>query len=231
MNYVELAEQALTQPPDSYFSNDNLWYSHGMSGINVHRDSNVIDRANFIAVMQILTEDFGKEDVDGDWFVIHCSHWAVGWVDQIMVRILKNPDDGIFEDNITDIFKICMDIVHHYDIYPILDENIYDELLTEDQLSEINNWNPVWIENFDAAKVHQFFRDNEIWPYGDGQDSWFWGPELISAACYMLGMFDPEDNQEIIEEINTFMNRVNHVTVEEISMRELLVEFMEKKES
>jgi len=38
---VDLAKQALTQPEDSWFGNDNLWVTHGMSGFSVHRDSNL----------------------------------------------------------------------------------------------------------------------------------------------------------------------------------------------
>lgn len=227
MDYCKLAEQALTQPQETWFSNDNLWHTHGMSGINVHRDSGILDKANFIAAKDILAHDYGDEDSDSDWYIVHATHWAVGWVDQIMVRILIDPDAGISEDNLTPIFIKCMDLVMGMQEYALIDEHVYEELLCEEQLREINNWYPRWIDvtKFDAEKICQFFTDNDFYPYGDGDESWFWGPEFIASACFMLGMYDDVDVVEVVNEIESFLD-MNSNSYETKAMQELVVEFI-----
>jgi hypothetical protein len=228
MDYVKMAEQALTQPEETWFSNENLWHSHGMSGFSVHRDSDILDSANFLAVTNLLNEKYGEEDSDGNWFIVHSTHWAVGWVDQIMVRILVDPEIGVQENNLTPIFMECMDLFTEIrEINPILDESLYDQLVTDEQIREINSWHPRWVDGlkFDAEKIYEFFMDNDIYPYGDGADSWFWGPEFIASACFMLGMYDDADTAEVVNEIESFLD-MNSNSYETKAMQEVVIEFI-----
>jgi hypothetical protein len=137
-NPTEIAEKALTQPSDSYFGNDNLWTTHGMSGFSKNRDSGCLEIANFKTVIHILENEFGPQDTNGLWWINYSTHWAVGWVDQIMVKIIINQENRIDDiNNITDIFKRCLEIHDELEVDPVLDEQIYSEILDEVTINNI----------------------------------------------------------------------------------------------
>jgi hypothetical protein len=189
---VQYARQAIQQPEDSWFGNDNLWLTHGMSGFTVHRDSPIIERSNFEVMVEFLTEEFGDQDVDGDWWVNHANHWAVGWADQIMVRILIDPDlDNPFVySNITNIFKSCMECINNVQDYVIMDEYHYNNLVEKELLQEINDVRPSWAnENFDASAIASLAYENEV-EINENEDSWMIGEQFVEVATFVLGMFD-----------------------------------------
>jgi len=202
MNITELAEQSLTQPSDTWFGNDLLWYTHGMSGINVHRDSNVAERSNFKVMTDLLTDHFGSADTDGDWWINHSTHWAVGWLDQIMVRVINDPDaaDKFSEENISDIFILCMDFIEDLCNSVVIDETDYWNLFHDEMVSEVNFLCPKWASvDFDAEKIISLAYNENVEMVDD--ESWIIGDKFIIIAAFTLGMFDVDDLDDMIDDI------------------------------
>jgi len=191
---VQYARQAIQQPEDSWFGNDSLWYSHGMSGFTVHRDSHLVERSNFNVMVELLTEQFGHQNVDGDWWVNYSTHWAVGWAEQIMVRILIDPDrnDPFTYSNITDIFKCCMEYVNNVQDYAIIDDIHYENLVHDELVKEIESFMPQWAnDSFNPGDIATLAYDNEV-EIDDGSDGWMIGQPFVEVATFVLGMFDSD---------------------------------------
>jgi len=185
---AEIAEKALTQPPDSYFGNDNLWIAHGMSGFHQTRDSDCVEKANFRTVLEILEDEFGPQDTDGLWWGNQATHWAVGWVDQIMVKILIDADGKINDiNNITPIFKRCVELHDELESYPVLDDQIYSELIDEVTVRNVELELPVWT-NSSAEEIVSMLNEMEIYPRPDenGESTMFMEMEIYIAA-FMIG--------------------------------------------
>lgn len=53
--------------------------------ISRHRDSEILGISNF----EVIRADLEKRFPD-DCEVVHCSHWAVGWIDHLAVRMLDD---------------------------------------------------------------------------------------------------------------------------------------------
>lgn len=99
--------------PDSYFG--AVWPAYYSSGVGQSRDSDALERSNFICMLKALGGE--TETVR----VIHEGHWAVGWVEWIAihqddVKALKEADEinGYLED------------------YPVINEDHWSELEDED---------------------------------------------------------------------------------------------------
>jgi len=192
-NPTEMAEKALTQPSDSYFGNDNLWITHGMSGFSKNRDSGCLEIANFKTVIHILENEFGPQDADGLWWINYSTHWAVGWVDQIMVKIVINKDNRIDDiNNITDIFKRCLEIHDELEVDPVLDEQIYSEILDEVTINNINSYIPVWTNN-SPEHIWEALSYMEIMPSPDDNgECVFFEEDEIYIAAFMIGNHETE---------------------------------------
>lgn len=97
-----------------------------LAGFGQHRDSDSLEESNYAVAMQTLLEASGMtwRDVgylgqpwDGDdttapVSVAHFGHWAVGWVDELMVRI-DRPD----------MLAVCQQMLDRIENYPVLDED------------------------------------------------------------------------------------------------------------
>lgn len=84
---------------------------------SVHRESDMIERSNFEVIKSLL----GYDGDDDDTVVIErSSHWAVGWVDYLLV----NPSR-------TDLVAIAQECRQSIEDYPILYEMAYSEFTAE----------------------------------------------------------------------------------------------------
>jgi hypothetical protein len=84
----------------------------------VHRDCDALDRSNARVLQRLLAE------VDPDqtgWDIMHCSHWAVGWYDHLIV-----------DPRHAGVMKVLTDAKEAMDIYPALDEMDWSDLECED---------------------------------------------------------------------------------------------------
>lgn len=86
-----------------------IFYTH-------HRDSGLLDQSN-AAVIEKALEPFTEGDDPDVVFESH-SHWAVGHIDGLSVRVFR---DGL----VTDAFRGYHELRERLDDYPILDEEDY----------------------------------------------------------------------------------------------------------
>jgi hypothetical protein len=123
-NVSKCAENALKKPEDfGYWGPEDTFKTWGFCGIDKHRDSETIDISNFRVISSDLINQYPE-----DFRVETYRHWAVGSVDRLLCRILKDKDFGVVEGNITDAFKAAMVWQDKLQEYPIADENDWAEL-------------------------------------------------------------------------------------------------------
>jgi len=61
----------------AYYGQREGWYI----GLSVHRDSDVLERSNWRVIVPTLLADYPK-----DAAIERMHHWAVGWIDYLLVR-------------------------------------------------------------------------------------------------------------------------------------------------
>ncbi len=191
-----LAREAMTQPSDSAFYADDMFETHGFSGFSQTRDSSLREISNYDYVLEHFEVHYEKDD---KWYVCHCSHWLVGWVDHLVVRILKNQEVGFVEDNITDIFKECIELLQALENYPVLDESKLSEMEYNATLTnmsyELPNWTSVGEE--EKTEIFSWLWSQDVYPEGDDSD-WFSELEL-GVACFALGFIDDNYAEELYD--------------------------------
>lgn len=85
-------------------------FSNYYCGLGVSRDSHLVDQSNFAVALEMLGGESNKV------IVSDCSHWAVGWVKQILVH--KSAKSKL---------KILSKIREDLDSYGLLDNSDYSE--------------------------------------------------------------------------------------------------------
>lgn len=125
---VDLAEQAMVRPSDfGWWGDEEMFVTWGWSGILKHRDSNLIEISNF----DFISHDLMSRYPD-DYKVVGVGHWAVGHLDQLTVRVLKDENAGFVEDNITEAFEQAMVWVDALKSYAIACEHHYSALVLDE---------------------------------------------------------------------------------------------------
>jgi len=101
----------LWEYPESYFGDTHYdWYP--VCGRS--RDSKVLELSNFECFEDFCNELCGQDNVK----IVHESHWAVGWVETLMIH-----KDSPNLDEIDDIKgKLIED-------YPVLNDNHYSDMI------------------------------------------------------------------------------------------------------
>jgi hypothetical protein len=143
LTLVELAQQALQKPEDfGWWGSDEMFDTWGWSGIDVHNASDSVQIVNFDLIKKDLMEKFPD-----DFEVVGLRHWAVGHVDRLTCRILKDSisHDSITDDSITDAFKAAMDWLVQLDDYPIVDDDALYEYCYNQELEWITQELPAEI--------------------------------------------------------------------------------------
>jgi hypothetical protein len=95
---------------------DSIYYGDRPEWIiilEITRDSNLLERMNF----EVATDRLSK--FEDDYAIERSGHWAVGWIDRLVVR----PE--------SEALNIGYEIQDKLTDYLILDEELYYELLTE----------------------------------------------------------------------------------------------------
>ena len=148
---MEAAREALTHPPDSSFSDDDLFVTWGLT-IGMHRDSDLVDVSNF----ERVTEDM-RRVFPADVYVTHAGHWAVGWADQLTVRVLEpwaDPYDYTARD-VTRAFRVITSVAAYLrEQYPVYDKRDLSEREHEAmEAHRADAWGDVvhqlWLLSFD----------------------------------------------------------------------------------
>jgi len=120
-----------------------------------HRDSDYIQQSNFI----IATKRLGGE-CDPEVIIARSGHWAVGWVENLMVH-----------ESAKDKLDIALQIVNDIEDCVVLDFDHYSELksdevytLIEEIKSDISEGNVKYWSNYGVTGKET---DEELWDIAD----------------------------------------------------------------
>jgi hypothetical protein len=185
-DYVAKAREALKQP-DSYFSSEledeGVW---GRIGIGFHRDSTVAQKAVTDAIAGELLDRYGN---DFKW--IHSSHWAHGWSEELLCRVMKN--DAIYppqyEDELTEAFIYAVDMAESFDISHY--ETVIVEAEHEETLNNIEHEWPAVLTGHSEEDINAVWRwliEHDIEPGGD--DGTWYSRDEIALAGFHLNLWD-----------------------------------------
>lgn len=118
-------ELAWRDTADSYWEGPEDGSDKGDWAVTIskHRDSDALQVSNYNVISRDMISRF-EDDVEEHSF----SHWAVGWVEHLFVRI--HDEGGEF----TPAFVAIMEWEERLEEYPIADEDDYSE--TEMEMGE-----------------------------------------------------------------------------------------------
>jgi hypothetical protein len=177
---VRAATEALTRP-DSYFtSDDNLFWTHGIT-LGTHRDDDTMGVSNYACVTRDMTEVF-----PADVYEQHFSHWAVGYGQSLVVRVLRDADDDIEPGNITAAFAAITSIATWLrDDYPLYDESDYSEReYAESQETFDASWGDLtrcWDEDADGPEPSDA-EQRACWELGLYEETGWWDHDAFKAT-------------------------------------------------
>jgi len=200
MDLYEAAIEVL-KVPEYYFGAQTQLVSEGWGGtFGIHRDSDLLTLSNFETIRQLLNEKYEEYE---DWRIEGASHWAVGWMDTLMVRVLRCQCTEENEDSIpeiyrvsdnktwwchtcgrpaqyTDIFKEVLELKARLEDYPVLDEDDYSRREYEDTFEYLSN--EVGSDN--AVKLFEYlFKTYSVSRSDDIRGEWIeeWKEENIDG--------------------------------------------------
>jgi len=84
------------------------------------RDSGLLDQSN-AAILQKMLES--REEFNGQWEIVHCGHWAVGWVDHLSFKVITEVLHSSVPTKIAQFIFEKLEYLKN--VYPILDEQDY----------------------------------------------------------------------------------------------------------
>lgn len=111
-----LKQMDLWERPDHYAG--ETYYDYYVL-LGRHRDSDALAESNFRKSVSLLKEVSPEED-DSGWIIARAGHWAVGWVELLLIH----------KDNLA-LVEVGNKITTDLDDYPVLDEDLYSELQIE----------------------------------------------------------------------------------------------------
>ncbi len=106
------------------FATERGWSGVGMGPVGQHRDSDPLDKSNYIVVLKNLKERFG-ESVDDTRF----RHWAVGWVEEV-----------VFDNGNAEVVAAVDEWRANLDDYPIADEEHHSQMEWDDNHPDGDRW-------------------------------------------------------------------------------------------
>jgi len=190
MDRLEIALQVLERPPDfGWFGDEDMFETWGLTMSNAINSDDLINESNFDVACMRLEQNFGtaQEQYGPNIEIIGIKHWAVGSLDQIAVRVVKEDsdychhiDDRDFKDvdlitekDLTQEFLEIVDMMEDIEVYPLLDEDHHSEL-----------------EHYRTVE----YIDMEFCNYSDGTLGW---AEEVAGFCYDVGLNPWDDHIDI----------------------------------
>lgn len=107
--------------PCSYWGENGEW----LVAMGRHRDSDLLTNSNWDVFIAMLD----KLDIEDAYTIESESHWAVGWVEHILINPQCQP-----------AIDLADDVQRKLDDYPILDEDHHSEREWEDHLQNWESW-------------------------------------------------------------------------------------------
>ena len=172
---IEMANLSMKRPDDyGYYGDTDLHNSWGFAGIDLSRDANCLDKANFQAFHRDIVPSYPD-----DFTVENFGHWAVGHIDRTLVRVLKDKRGDVEVENITDAFIETLEILEALQDYCVLDDGLlcdaeHKKLIeniewycTQFKADEINQNGATWAEDL-LSKLYdmevELCPDAELYP-------------------------------------------------------------------
>jgi len=151
---------------------------------SVHRDSELLQQSNFAVVKADLEKRFPK-DVSDERF----SHWAVGWIDHLLVRMLDR------NGKVTKAGKAVLEWKNREKDYPVLDEEDYSRRELEATFDNIKSTGS--LDEADAQAVYDWLSEHEPGAL-ENRDDQGGSPseEQIETALKALGLMELEEGEE-----------------------------------
>lgn len=161
---MELKSLKLWTMPDSYCGET---YEEYYCGPGRSRDSKILEDANFIAFLEAV----GGESTEGV-YVTRASHWAVGWVEQILIHKDADPNTLATADE-------CLTAIHEYGI---LDDSLYCSMEFEAEMKDYEDYTHsalcvLWEKDPSNYKMPEGYG---VWqlPKMEGDDFQYWTTSL-----------------------------------------------------
>lgn len=149
-----------------------------------HRDSGLLQQANFDTVKADLEKRFPK-DVSNEQF----SHWAVGWIDHLLVRMLDR------KGKVTKAGKAALEWKDREKDYPVLDDEDYSRRELEATFDNIKSTGS--LDESTAQQVYDWLSENDHGAV-ENRDDQGGSPseEQIETALKALGLMELEEGEE-----------------------------------
>jgi hypothetical protein len=193
---IDMAQQSLKRPEDfGYWGNVELFHTWGWAGIDYNRDSGVLDRANYQAFHRDIVSQY-----EDHFTSERMNHWAVGWVERTLVKVLHNDVDGVIYTNITQAFCETLSALESLQEYPVLDDALYSDMEWEENMRVIEEVAPEMI-NHDiegwSEKLLSALYDNDVEMIPDADC--YASEDDMMAAAYDCGLCDKQYEEEWLE--------------------------------
>lgn len=180
-----------------------LGETYGIGPVGRHRDSGLLERTNFDVVSKDLEERF-PDDVE----VLRFGHWAVGWVEELAVRLRE--DDG----RPTAAAEAARGWAEKLEDYPVADEEEWSRREDELRRDNVDDALRDFYQKHDGELLGDFFakwekpaRQDEIiddvWRYMDEKmrrprglerpEEYSIREEEVEEALLGLGLLEAEE--------------------------------------
>jgi hypothetical protein len=189
----EKATEALGQRYDGIWGNPGVDEDGFAPITGANRDSGIIAKSNWEAVLEFMEQNFDKEPKANLWFIESATHWGWGHQVTLMVKVLIDNDGEVEYDNITDAFKGLCELLDGLTQYPLLDEDAYHEMIANATLGNIRNEMTADINQDDPecySKIWKWLTDAGVEAGGD-DGTWYSRDEIWDAAFH-LNLLDME---------------------------------------
>jgi hypothetical protein len=187
----ELAAQCLKESLDpdgfqnfQYYGELDLGNTWGFS-FSKHRDSDLINISNFDCIVEDLNENFDAKD----WEIVQCSHWAVGHIEHIAIRVLDKHGEP------TKIFEHMLEFKRALEDYPLLDDEDFSRREYEIQIEAIQEYIPSELRDEENVeqKVFGWLWDNKPSSLDlENNSCWNLKSEDVLEALTDLGLWEEE---------------------------------------
>ena len=197
--YVEMAEKAYRFEDDNFVCwDERVGDTHFLVGPVVHRDSDILEQSNFQFIYADLLEEDGVKSEDV--FIVHSDHWAVGWVDQIAVRMFR--EDILRIDNpeieCSDLHPAFIAVVDWHEAltaYPVASDEHFSEMEFNRCIDNLFNSCNYFISRDDCKRVYGYLFDLGH----QDEEGWFADAEVREAVfeAYKAGEIDVWDKDDL----------------------------------
>jgi len=149
-----------------------------------HRDSGLLEQSNYDTVKGDLKKKFPK-DVSDERF----NHWAVGWIDHLLVRMLDS------KGKVTKAGKAVLEWKDREKGYPVLDEEDYSRRELEATLDNIKQEGS--LTEGEAQKVYDWLSEHDQRALENRDDNGGYpSKEQIETALRSLGLMELDEDEE-----------------------------------